>query len=50
NILETMKKVDAVGKEVDVASGGCGKGQMDYQGRLVPKIRLREVMIGGRGR
>jgi TldD protein len=50
NILETMKKVDAVGKEVEVASGGCGKGQMDYQGRLVPKIRLREVMIGGRGR
>lgn len=49
NILETMKKVDAVGKEAEAGTGGCGKGQMDLQGRLVPNIRVREVMIGGRG-
>lgn len=49
NILETMQKVDAVGKEVQSLVAGCGKGQMDYQGRLMPTIRVREVMIGGRG-
>lgn len=48
NILETMKKADAVGKNRISAPGGCGKGQMDFQGRLMPKIRLQEVMIGGR--
>jgi len=50
NVLETMMKVDAVGKEVIAVPGGCGKGQMDLQGRLMPNIRVREVMIGGRGR
>lgn len=49
-ILETMKKVDAVGKEAVVVPGRCGKGQMDLQGRMMPNIRIREVMIGGRGR
>jgi TldD protein len=50
NILETMKNVDAVGKNVVVGSGQCGKGQLDYQGRSMPNIRIREVMIGGRGK
>jgi TldD protein len=50
HILETMKKVDAIGKNRISGPGGCGKGQMDLQGRLVPNIRLQEVMIGGRGR
>jgi len=50
NILETMKNVDAVGKETEEVTGRCGKGQMDLQGRLMPNIRVREVMIGGRGR
>lgn len=50
NVLETMKNVDAIGKEAVAGTGGCGKGQLDYQGRLMPCIRVREVMIGGRGR
>ncbi len=50
DILETMKNVDAIGREAVAGTGGCGKGQMDYQGRLMPRIRVREVMIGGRGR
>lgn len=48
-ITETMKKIDAVGKEVQAIAGVCGKGQMDLQGWLVPHIRIREVMVGGRG-
>jgi TldD protein len=50
NVLETMQNVDAVGKTAVPGTGGCGKGQMDYQGRLMPYIRVKEVMIGGRGR
>ncbi|MBU7016669.1 MAG: TldD/PmbA family protein [Theionarchaea archaeon] len=50
NIMETMKKVDAVGKDTEITAGQCGKGQMDTQGRVMPNIRLREVMVGGRGR
>ncbi|MBU7033358.1 MAG: TldD/PmbA family protein [Theionarchaea archaeon] len=49
NILESMKNVDAVGKDTITIAAGCGKGQMDLQGRSMPQIRLREVMIGGRG-
>ncbi len=49
NVMQTMKKVDAVGKDVAVLSGSCGKGQLDSQGRLMPHIRVREVMVGGRG-
>ena len=50
NILESMKNVDAIGKEAVAVIGNCGKGQMDSQGRSMPNIRMREVMIGGRGR
>lgn len=50
NVLETMRNVDAIGKETQAVIGGCGKGQLDFQGRLMPNIRVREVMIGGRGR
>ncbi|MBU7018565.1 MAG: TldD/PmbA family protein [Theionarchaea archaeon] len=47
NITETMKKVDAVGKEVESVAAVCGKGQMDLQGWLIPMVRAREVMVGG---
>lgn len=50
NVLETMKNVDAVGKDAAIVPGRCGKGQMDLQGRSMPNTRIREVMIGGRGR
>lgn len=49
NILETMKNVQAVGKNTIDIAAGCGKGQMDLQGRSMPQIRLQKVMIGGRG-
>jgi TldD protein len=49
NILETMKNVDAVGRDTMDIAAGCGKGQMDLQGRSMPQIRLKRVMIGGRG-
>ena len=47
NITETMKKVDAVGKDVKSVAAVCGKGQMDLQGWLIPMVRAREVMVSG---
>ena len=47
NITETMKKVDAVGNEVESIAAVCGKGQMDLQGWLMPMVRVKEVMVSG---
>lgn len=49
HVLETMKSIDAVGKGVEAVAGLCVKGQTDSQGWLVPCIRVRKVMVGGRG-
>ncbi len=45
--LETLLKVDAVGKDFGLNSGRCGKGQTAFIGDGGPHIRVSEVTIGG---
>jgi TldD protein len=47
NTLETLHKVDAVGKDFAIDSGRCGKGQTAFIGDGGPHIRVSEVIIGG---
>jgi len=47
NTLETLLKVDAVGKDFAMDSGRCGKGQTAFIGDGGPHIRLSEVTVGG---
>jgi len=47
NTLETLYKVDAVGRDFKLWSGRCGKGQIAFTGDGGPHIRVREVLIGG---
>jgi TldD protein len=47
NTLETLLKVDAVGKDFAVDSGRCGKGQTAFIGDGGPHIRVKEVIVGG---
>jgi len=48
NALEVFKTIDAVGREVVLRPGACGKYQFAVQGRVVPAIRC-EIMVGGMG-
>ena len=45
--LETLFKVDAVGKDFQIDSGRCGKGQIAFIGDGGPHIRIKEVVVGG---
>jgi TldD protein len=47
NTLETLLKVDAVGKDFDLDAGRCGKGQTAFICDGGPHIRVKEVMVGG---
>ncbi|MGC9345945.1 MAG: metallopeptidase TldD-related protein [Candidatus Bathyarchaeales archaeon] len=47
NTLETLLKVDAVGKDFELWPGRCGKGQTAFICDGGPHIRLREVLVGG---
>ncbi|HUK84546.1 MAG TPA: TldD/PmbA family protein [Candidatus Acidoferrum sp.] len=47
NTLETLHKVDAVGKDFLLDPGRCGKGQLAFVGDGGPHIRLKEVVVGG---
>ena len=47
NTLETLLKVDAVGKDFELSSGRCGKGQTAFIGDGGPHIRVSEVIVGG---
>lgn len=47
NTLETLLNVDAVGKDLVIDSGRCGKGQTAFIGDGGPHIRLSEVVVGG---
>lgn len=47
NTLETLRKVDGVGKDFAIDSGRCGKGQIAFIGDGGPHIRLSEVTVGG---
>lgn len=48
--LDTLKKIDAVGKKISYDIGGCGKGdpeQMVRCGSNGPPIRVSSITIGG---
>jgi TldD protein len=45
--LETLLKVDAVGKDFELWPGRCGKGQTAFVCDGGPHIRIKEVIVGG---
>jgi len=45
--LETLFKVDAVGKDFKLWPGRCGKGQTAFICDGGPHIRVKEVIVGG---
>lgn len=47
NTLETLFKVDAVGKDFELWPGRCGKGQEAFICDGGPHIRVKEVQLGG---
>ncbi len=47
NTLETLLKVDAVGKDFELSPGRCGKGQTAFVCDGGPHIRVKEVLVGG---
>jgi TldD protein len=47
NTLETLHEVDAVGKDVLLDPGRCGKGQTAFISDGGPHIRVKEVVVGG---
>jgi TldD protein len=47
NTLETLHKVDSVGKDFALEPGRCGKGQTAFICDGGPHIRLSEVVVGG---
>jgi TldD protein len=47
NTLETLHKVDGVGKDFALDPGRCGKGQTAFICDGGPHIRLKEVVVGG---
>jgi len=47
NTLETLRKVDAVGRDFELWPGRCGKGQTVFICDGGPHIRVGEVIIGG---
>jgi len=47
NTLETLLKIDAVGKDFELWPGVCGKGQSAFVCDGGAHTRVKEVMIGG---
>jgi TldD protein len=47
NTLETLRRVDAVGKDFELWPGRCGKGQTAFICDGGPHIRVGEVTLGG---
>jgi len=48
SMFDALKNVDALGKKVEIIPGACGKdGQYMNQGRIMPYVRLKEILIGG---
>ncbi|HVP17042.1 MAG TPA: TldD/PmbA family protein [candidate division Zixibacteria bacterium] len=47
NTLETLFKVDAVGKEFELWPGVCGKGQSAFVSQGGAHTRVKGVMVGG---
>ncbi len=49
NTLETLHRVDAVGRDFQLWPGRCGKGQTAFICDGGPSIKVGEVIIGGQG-
>ena len=49
NTLETLLKVDAVGKDFELWPGRCGKGQTAFVCDGGSHIKVKEVLVGGSG-
>jgi len=47
NTLETLFKVDAVGKDFELWPGRCGKGQTAFICGGGPHVRVKGVLVGG---
>jgi len=47
NTLETLFKVDAVGKDFELWPGRCGKGQTAFICDGGPHVRVKGVLVGG---
>ena len=47
NTLETLKQVDACGKDFGLAVGRCGKGQLMFESSGGPPVRVKGILIGG---
>jgi TldD protein len=47
NTLETLVRVDGVGKDFELWPGRCGKGQTAFECDGGPHVRVREVQVGG---
>jgi len=47
NTLETLLKVDAVGKDFELWPGRCGKGQTAFTCDGGPHTRVKGVLVGG---
>ncbi|MEM2466770.1 MAG: TldD/PmbA family protein [Candidatus Bathyarchaeia archaeon] len=47
NTLETLHKVEAVGKDFELWPGRCGKGQTAFVCDGGPHIRVKGVLVGG---
>ncbi|HVP93070.1 MAG TPA: TldD/PmbA family protein [Acidobacteriota bacterium] len=47
NTLETLLKIDAVGKDFELWPGRCGKGQTAFESDGGPHIRAKEMLVGG---
>ncbi len=47
NTLETLLKVDGVGRDFALSPGRCGKGQTAFVCDGGPHIRVKEVIVGG---
>jgi TldD protein len=47
NTLETLVKIDAVGKDFMLSPGRCGKGQTAFECDGGPHIRVKEMLVGG---
>ncbi|MGP3667007.1 MAG: metallopeptidase TldD-related protein [Candidatus Bathyarchaeota archaeon] len=48
NTLETLMKVEAIGKEVKLWPGRCGKGQTAFVCDGGPPLRVGEIQVGGK--
>jgi TldD protein len=47
NTLETLALIDAVGKDLKLEYGRCGKGQLVYVTDGGPHVRVRKLVVGG---